>query len=562
MRYHLFVRLFALVASVSHQRIGKADEAQDAMAIRRAIRANDIQAVRQLLDRGANPNATGWNTAKRGAKPKTSIEFDELPEIRALGYLPPPLLYAVLYRRVEIAELLIKKGAIVNVKTPQGDVTLDFAAKGADMKMAKLLIDNGAEITAKALCYTLSGDPGYRGMAEMLIAAGAPVNGTASVPIVAAAKGYRPDMVKLLVEKGAKVNATDKNGDTALTAYACRSRRESVELVTFLIERGADVNAQNNRGVRALHRATKDPEIVRMLLEKGATPNVKNADGKTPLHRAVLNPESTQMLLEKGADVNAADKYGKTPLHQAKYCERCVQMLLEKGARVNVADEDGRTPLHEAVDVLSLESVKQLIKKKADVNAADSKGRTALHVVAATAGDKMPRKRLTAPPSTPRTKRELYERKLQQHQQREKRLQSTVHTANAIIELLLENGANVNARNQSGRTPLDVAHYGKVGDCLKDHGGKKGDPTSAPRTSSSSSSSSTNQPSGRGSSKSRSSWHSKKPTKPGEVTVILKTGANFTGKVIVETDAFIKIQAGPAEMMWMKNQIKEIIRAE
>ena len=134
------------------------------------------------------------------------------------------------------------------------------------------------------------------------------------------------------------------------------SARVNVEVVSILLEKGAEVNAKNSRGHTALQFAAllREVEIVRMLLEREVDVNTKSDEGDTALHWAVEisnNEEVVRMLLEKGADVNVKNIVKHTALHGAVRNSNnvaMIRMLLEKGAEVNakhldIAREKGHT---------------------------------------------------------------------------------------------------------------------------------------------------------------------------------------------------------------------------
>jgi ankyrin repeat protein len=186
-------------------------------------------------------------------------------------------------------------------------------------------------------------------------------------------KGYRPlslasyrghkAVVKLLLEKGAAVDAPDKDGRTPLH-WALWSGH--VEVVKLLLEKGAAVDATDKDGRTPLHWALWNGhvEVVKLLLKKGAAVDAVDGEGEMPLHWASErgHVEVVKLLLEKGAAVDAADGNGETPLHWALWNGHIevIKLLLEKGAAVDAADGDGETPLYRASEHGHVEVVKLL----------------------------------------------------------------------------------------------------------------------------------------------------------------------------------------------------------
>jgi ankyrin repeat protein len=196
-------------------------------------------------------------------------------------------------------------------------------------------------------------------------------------------------IAKLLIDRGADVNAKNKWGKTPLHD-AVGGGNVSLSTVKLLVEKGADVNAKSNSGETALYcyGAARNLEVARFLIEKGADVNAERFDGQTPLHVAVGNMGSidvVKLLIEKGANVNARDS-GRTPLHiVAKEGKTDIaKLLIEKGADVNAKDakdtqfNTDNTPLHEAAEAGKTEIVKLLIEKGADLNVINKNGETPL----------------------------------------------------------------------------------------------------------------------------------------------------------------------------------------
>ncbi len=101
--------------------------------------------------------------------------------------------------------------------------------------------------------------------------------------------GYT-DVVSLLLEKGADINARDRTGKTALMWVISPGRAHvDMHMMKLLIERGADLNAKDNEGVTALMRSVSrcKLEVMKLLLDRGADVNAKTNGGDTALMWAV-----------------------------------------------------------------------------------------------------------------------------------------------------------------------------------------------------------------------------------------------------------------------------------
>ena len=126
--------------------------------------------------------------------------------------------------------------------------------------------------------------------AAELIRRGAPVSarfgGDGDTALHRAAAYGHVDLVRLLLQAGAYVNAVDADGATPLLAAAYHGH---LAVVKILVEAGANINAQETRhGFTPLQEAARKGhvEVVRLLLVKGADVNLKTKDGRTALTRA------------------------------------------------------------------------------------------------------------------------------------------------------------------------------------------------------------------------------------------------------------------------------------
>ena len=275
------------------------DTSPEANTLHEAVFKGDIKKVRAFIKKGVDVNLKN-----NGHAP-----------LHYVAKFPCCGLYGEKWKKkenIEIAKLLIKQGADVNVKISHKSLMestpLKLAIYNGLFKVAELLIKHGADVNTKnKYGYTLLHNVDRWFSSDNKTTAPDP-----PTPSPYNLK-TRYKTAKLLIEKGADVNAKNGSGDTPLHSIS------SIEITKLLIEHGADVNAENNIGETPLHQAIYE-EIARLLIKNGADVNAKTkksvwnyASGSTPLHHA-LNTEIAKVLLENGADINARNKHEKTPI--------------------------------------------------------------------------------------------------------------------------------------------------------------------------------------------------------------------------------------------------------
>lgn len=181
----------------------------------------------------------------------------------------------------------------------------------------------------------------------------------------------RFDEVKLLIDKGVRVDVQDKHELTPLF-YAVMNNDE--KMIKFLVEKGnADVNLgkYNNPLGMAISRGRM--ELAEYLIDKGADINRQDSIGRTFLHKAAEdgNLAAVKFLVEKGARLDVLDKWNDTPLHVAanvkvnKGHTEVVDYLIKNGADINLTHN--YTPIHLAITRGNLDMVKCLIDNGADL---------------------------------------------------------------------------------------------------------------------------------------------------------------------------------------------------
>ena len=199
------------------------------------------------------------------------------------------------------------------------------------------------------------------------------------------------DKMRLLLAKGAAVNARAKSGRTAL-AVAARVAG-NLEGVKLLLSRGADAKLEGT-SVMLAAASSGDEAIVRAVLAAGGDPNEHARNGITPLVLAARAPTAGggKLLVDAGADVNAktapappskvglAELGEVTPLHiAAAYGNaQLVRLLVNRGADVKARDMRGMTPLMMAAasEFQDEETVRILIAAGSDVRAEAKDGQT------------------------------------------------------------------------------------------------------------------------------------------------------------------------------------------
>ena len=188
---------------------------------------------------------------------------------------------------------------------------------------------------------------------ERLLAQGADVNATDEYGRTPLHLADDPKIAEMLLAKGASLNAPDNTGNTPLHIAAVYG---NVEVMKLLIVKGAEVNARAPvSGWTPLHSAALQGQLeaAKVLLAAGADPNAKASLGDTPLHFGAMKgyDQLVALLLDKGADVNAKGNNALTALHYAaeKGYRSVMEVLIAHGADVTAKDNNGKTPLALAV---------------------------------------------------------------------------------------------------------------------------------------------------------------------------------------------------------------------
>ncbi len=358
-------------------------------------------------------------------------------------------------KEVRRIQALIKDSPdLVNAGGQAGATPLHTAASKGQLVVTRFLLANKANVSARSqgnmtpLHQAVMN--GHKSMAELLLANGAEVNASADqegTPLhYAAGRGFKA-IVELLLASKADPNAVNDNNSSPLHAAVAKGYKSVVEV---LLDAGADVNVISritepnpdqypHRVGTPLHLAVNDGNkaLTELLMTRRSDVNLRNQFGETPLQLVGNQVEIAALLIAAKADVNASVQvqgkdFGKTPLCFAVLngLAEMVELLLKNGANPNVRYRDNRngeehTPLTAALSLDRLpyreRIVAMLLEFKANPNLKDGRGNSALHIS----------------------------------------LFSVFGGSTNLPDLLLKHGADVDARDAQGDTPLAWRSTGK-----------------------------------------------------------------------------------------------------
>jgi len=276
--------------------------------------------------------------------------------------------------------------------------------------------------------------------------------------------------MRSLLENGADVEAENVDGLRPIH-YAVRTGL--VELVELLIQHGANVDAADVYGNRPLHDAVCHGLIVvQSLVHHGAKVNVQNVDGKTPLHVAIERQQSqvVKFLLNAGADIGLTDVWRNTPLHyltagqlQFDNLEECVVKQRKKYQHLLISNAVGVTALSSmaAHGILDYADCQREIANADWVATQEDMHSEQLAYAFSS----------SVIPCLLELKTKIYSRKVSTHMDCYEN--TPLHHAVGVyaylklyristdvkntVEFLMKRGADINAQNNDGHTPLHMA---------------------------------------------------------------------------------------------------------
>lgn len=364
-----------------------------------------------LMVSSDNANAVKW-LLNNGANPKTPNKEGDTP-----------LHLAASYGNVKVAQLLLAKGSDTeavnklankpfNNSTPfesytqtlfrlntnsQGNTSLHLAVLNGHHEMVELLLDHRASITAMngmgSTPLKLAVITDKVAMAQLLLDKGAvdTINMGDIPPLHQAIDQDNFDMVKLLLERGANIEATDRDQNTPLQKTITG---EKVEIAKFLFSYGANPRITRPDGDSILHLSARAnmpaPNLTSLFIERGGLVNTLNMFNRTPLSYVEHSSDNqVAEILRKHGGINVTGNYlqREHPLHEAIIDNdiAVIQLILNQGnpPDINQGDANGVTPLHLATMLGNMEMVQILLSQEGiNVNSQDVNGQSPLHVAA------------------------------------------------------------------------------------------------------------------------------------------------------------------------------------
>ncbi|XP_047232548.1 ankyrin-3-like isoform X42 [Girardinichthys multiradiatus] len=341
-----------------------------------------------------------------------------------------PLHIAAHYGNINVATLLLNRGAAVDFKARNDITPLHVASKRGNTNMVRLLLERGAKIDAR----TKDG----------------------LTPLHCGARSGHEQVVEMLLNRGAPILSKTKNG---LSPLHMATQGDHLNCVQLLLHHEVPVDDVTNDYLTALHVAAHcgHYKVAKVILDKKANPNAKALNGFTPLHIACKKNrlKVMELLLKHGASIQAVTESGLTPIHVAAFMghENIVHQLINHGASPNTSNVRGETALHMAARAGQSDVVRYLIQNGAQVDVKAKDDQTPLHISSRLGKPDIVHQLLAKGACSDATTNSGY---------------TPLHLAareghRDVATALLDQGANLSITTKKGFTPLHVAaKYGKI----------------------------------------------------------------------------------------------------
>ncbi|MDE7290854.1 MAG: ankyrin repeat domain-containing protein [Treponemataceae bacterium] len=332
-----------------------------------------------------------------------------------------PLHLAAIYGHTGIAQYLLNKGADIKTQDISGTTPLHEAVRYGNIEIARQLLSKGADVNCKdslgktPLLVLISPEKQAETY-ELLLSHGANVNQKDmygdTILHIASMTAMRTQILEILIKAGADVNVRNKRG---LTPIATSIEHNDVQQVRFYTMNGADIHAEDAKKMTPLISVlSRNDDMYKSLIVKK---NVSSTDseGNTPLIIALKRNtdfSKIEYIANLDSNINARNRDGESALFIAvkKNNRNAGELLLSLGADIFSANTKNVSPLRLALE--SKNGSEQWILNSETISLVDGSGNTVLHYAA------------------------------------EWRLPEET------LELLIQKGCDVNAKNGNGETPV------------------------------------------------------------------------------------------------------------
>jgi ankyrin repeat protein len=309
-----------------------------------AVLYADAARLRRLLDKGADPNhrndanatALMW-AADHLEKTRLLVEHGADVNARSDDGRSPLAIAATKAGAAPIVKYLLEHGAKPNAVGPTDTAAIRQAAAAGDAEVMQLLIDHGANPKAageEALVGSVDTD--CKKCIELVEKSlDAKDFSTALVDLSVHSEYF--DTIKVAIEHGADVKATDVDGRTPLL-YAANSDFLPLNTVQLLIDHGADVNAKNNYGHSPLYLAVQhgNTPIVDLLLKSGAKPEtIAYPELKFQKGNTIQSAVERAVPRLQQADINFLRQSGCVSCHNEALTQMTLSTVRQAGFKVN-----------------------------------------------------------------------------------------------------------------------------------------------------------------------------------------------------------------------------------